>query len=676
KKPEEIKAGAETEGARVGAGGETKKELYDPSSQLSESGKQVLSEANAEQKNTIANSGAAVVSAEKNEKGDVTVKLDDGNTITIDSNGRVLESTILSPVFRFDDGTSATDLYYRFVGEWQWSPDAPSKNNWVRVKIAENIEQFYNTITEKDLTFINTLQAKNYQEGLNLLINRVLQDKEGGFYYNPSLWTEFVELKIPTPGDQDFTNSIWQTWFEVRPKRSGVTSIYIRYSGGWQWSPTKALSKFNWIDVPELVVPSGKYEGEGPVEENQKLITLLEGKTFEQGARILFDFNYDDFESRYGIGDISTPETTETGATDAVGTTQEVIVHEDIIASTFWVGEPGQESSAWIQDWISAFGGIDDPNNRKGNQICPNIPELRQNPFYVALPAKPENMNDEEKRLNVNNYGKGSWVKIVSGGKVVYAQWEDVGPWNTNDYSYVFGNARPVAEANPNTDKRDAIDLSPAATYVLSGQTSNTITVTWNFVSEPKTWEWRYSYEICNQGKSVEEIRNEINENLQNIQELKPQPIIGTKTAGINKLYFEQRIESTDPVQVSKLNLYDSENPLTIDPKFKIRMPSTDSTLTVKSEYKGCERGVVLELWRDDTFFDNRIGNLGRNQFVLNGLVVAGKKYYIKANCLDRQGESLDSITTKNFEMVIDESDLPDPVPLPLPKGVNEEDIN
>ena len=34
---------------------------------------------------------------------------------------------------------------------------------------------------------------------------------------------------------------------------------------------------------------------------------------------------------------------------------------------------------------------------------------------------------------------KNRWIRIVKNEKIAYAQWEDVGPFNTDDKDYAFG---------------------------------------------------------------------------------------------------------------------------------------------------------------------------------------------------------------------------------------------
>ena len=62
-----------------------------------------------------------------------------------------------------------------------------------------------------------------------------------------------------------------------------------------------------------------------------------------------------------------------------------------IVTTIFWVGEQATENnpvpnteSAWDVDWISHYGGEDDPTERK--DFVPVRFTPRENPFYVALP--------------------------------------------------------------------------------------------------------------------------------------------------------------------------------------------------------------------------------------------------------------------------------------------------
>jgi hypothetical protein len=73
---------------------------------------------------------------------------------------------------------------------------------------------------------------------------------------------------------------------------------------------------------------------------------------------------------------------------------------------------------------------------------------------------------------------KGKWVLIHHRGRICYAQWEDVGPFATDHWQYLFGNETP----RPNRNQAAGIDVSPAVRDCLelrSGQN-----VEWRFVDD------------------------------------------------------------------------------------------------------------------------------------------------------------------------------------------------
>jgi hypothetical protein len=55
------------------------------------------------------------------------------------------------------------------------------------------------------------------------------------------------------------------------------------------------------------------------------------------------------------------------------------------IGETATQGDPGNCSSAWIHDWVGAYGGVDSLSARRGFLPACFIPRL--NPFYIALPV-------------------------------------------------------------------------------------------------------------------------------------------------------------------------------------------------------------------------------------------------------------------------------------------------
>lgn len=159
-------------------------------------------------------------------------------------------------------------------------------------------------------------------------------------------------------------------------------------------------------------------------------------------------------------------------------------VHSDITTTWFYVGEGATADSgyipnvqsAWDGNWAAHFGGIDDPKNRNGYYPAGFTP--KENPFYVALPYNNFTNSNAADVMYWDGNCKNRWIKIMANGKTAYGQWEDVGPWLSNDAAYVFGTAAPK-----NTNLSHAgLDVSPAIRdYLGLGDVSKT---SWQFVDE------------------------------------------------------------------------------------------------------------------------------------------------------------------------------------------------
>lgn len=169
----------------------------------------------------------------------------------------------------------------------------------------------------------------------------------------------------------------------------------------------------------------------------------------------------------------------------------------NVVATVFWVGElPTQNNptpntmSAWDQNWQANFGGYDQPDRREGYLPAGFIPAL--NPFYIALPYndvakggvhRPEASEVipwfwESYRGDGISVCKGRWVAIHHGGKVCFAQWEDVGPFEVDHWQYVFGKESPRANRNQSA----GIDLSPAVRDFLNLRSGES--VEWRFADD------------------------------------------------------------------------------------------------------------------------------------------------------------------------------------------------
>lgn len=168
-----------------------------------------------------------------------------------------------------------------------------------------------------------------------------------------------------------------------------------------------------------------------------------------------------------------------------------------IVTTTFWVGEPAggnnpvhNISSSWDLNWMTSFGGFDNPSPAARRNYIPVNFVPRQNPFYIALPyndvtrgtTKPEAKVVIPWYRDVNpregeSVCRDRWVAVRnSSGKVCYAQWADCGPFRTDHWQYVFGNERP----KPNLNQGAGLDISPAVRDFLS--LSGTDVTDWKFV--------------------------------------------------------------------------------------------------------------------------------------------------------------------------------------------------
>ncbi|MFA5763185.1 MAG: hypothetical protein WC915_00035 [archaeon] len=174
---------------------------------------------------------------------------------------------------------------------------------------------------------------------------------------------------------------------------------------------------------------------------------------------------------------------------------QKYFEHENILATVFWVGEEENIDnnfiqnfdSAWDDNWIEHFGGVDGLENRVGYN--PLGFEPKENVFYFALPYNDFD-NNGKRKTNAENivfWGnekkwednesmlKNRWIRITYNGKRAYAQWEDSGPYEYDDSNYVFGTARPN-----NIVQEIGLDLSPGvAKYLGFGGKG---VVSWRFI--------------------------------------------------------------------------------------------------------------------------------------------------------------------------------------------------
>jgi hypothetical protein len=176
-----------------------------------------------------------------------------------------------------------------------------------------------------------------------------------------------------------------------------------------------------------------------------------------------------------------------------------------VTCTIFWIGEqPTQNNptpnckSSWDTKWAINFGGYDNPDpaariaNHTTGEFRPKAFVPKLNPFYIALPYndvqswrshKPEASRvipwfSRMAPAPGKTVLKGRWIQIFYANRSCYAQWEDCGPWVTDDWEYVFGQ-RP-----PKTTKNGAagIDISPSIRDYLGVKSGGKLH--WRFVEE------------------------------------------------------------------------------------------------------------------------------------------------------------------------------------------------
>jgi hypothetical protein len=162
------------------------------------------------------------------------------------------------------------------------------------------------------------------------------------------------------------------------------------------------------------------------------------------------------------------------------------------MTTLFWVGETSNaqndfisnKASYWDRNWQASYGGVDEPKHRNGHWPAKFRP--KENPFYVALPygefTEANKLKREAElipwfRRGVSPLLKNRWVEIWRMGRSCYAQWQDVGPCNEDDFPFVFGDAtKPVNSFGEGA----GLDVSPAVWHYL-GMRENGRTA-WRFV--------------------------------------------------------------------------------------------------------------------------------------------------------------------------------------------------
>lgn len=95
---------------------------------------------------------------------------------------------------------------------------------------------------------------------------------------------------------------------------------------------------------------------------------------------------------------------------------------------------------------------------------------------------------------------KGWGVAIHYRGGIVFAQWEDVGPFRTDHWEYVFGDERP----HPNRNEGAGLDISPSVQGFFGMKTNDY--VGWRFVEDEEVSRGPWSF-YENNGKTRKRVR-------------------------------------------------------------------------------------------------------------------------------------------------------------------------
>jgi hypothetical protein len=168
----------------------------------------------------------------------------------------------------------------------------------------------------------------------------------------------------------------------------------------------------------------------------------------------------------------------------------------NIMTTVFWIGEAAAQNnpvpndkSSWDTRWSCNYGGYDNPDPRARRGYLPAAFIPRQNPFYIALPYNDVTRSGTKAEAakvipwfkqsfvrSGQSVCKGRWIAIHYRGRVAFAQWEDVGPFRTDHWEYVFGDDRPSSNRN----KGAGLDISPAVRDYLGMETNDY--VDWRFV--------------------------------------------------------------------------------------------------------------------------------------------------------------------------------------------------
>lgn len=189
----------------------------------------------------------------------------------------------LSHIFEFQNGRALSgNLYYRFDSiKSIWVVGDGIKGPWFEVN---NIPSSF-SLGDKDKVFMDKIaQAKTYDEGLKLLVDRTLADDEGGWFASPSLVSGTVTFNKNV---FDFSSDP----FSISEETSlGAASPVWKFSYKRPSDRPSGTPNYETLPLNKLITNNFVLEG-FVFNENQKaLLTSLNSLDLYSGAKLIFDY--------------------------------------------------------------------------------------------------------------------------------------------------------------------------------------------------------------------------------------------------------------------------------------------------------------------------------------------------------------------------------------------------
>ncbi|MBS3084971.1 transglycosylase SLT domain-containing protein, partial [Candidatus Pacearchaeota archaeon] len=220
----------------------------------------------------------------------------------------VKEMGISYPIFEFSYGGTLgigkDSIYFGFFNnKWWWTSEEPNNNpsetKWFTYEdavIASTGQKIGEESTSVSLSPAPALSSKNidflkilkegltYQQGLTKLIERTTKNDEGGGIFG--VLSSDAELST----SEGVTFSPDKRFEIIIPRGTANVIYWIEFDSAtskWKWS----FNEETWMTAPETVIKGSglvNFEGKEPLTEMITVIKALEGKSFNDGALIVF----------------------------------------------------------------------------------------------------------------------------------------------------------------------------------------------------------------------------------------------------------------------------------------------------------------------------------------------------------------------------------------------------